>query len=464
MSSANRLADGLLLLAFRSLAFLSLFGILWMQISGPILASAGFLIVVVAITLTIALHSHRLRSADLTERVFSGEGLGAPRVNTAWAMLAPIIALGFALRLLVWLVYPVNFEADHRIYLELANQLAYEGRYQAAQGRAFWPPGFPLVLAPFVALFGTYGLISFNLAAYLALALSSWGLAKQLFDQRVALIAVAILSFWPNLIFMTPLALKEAVVAAGMPALALCYLRAHESGRNSLTYAAAAGFVAGIVSLAQPSSLLVIGVIAAAEAWRTCETRCWRSGALRIVIFSIGMAMTVAPWTIRNYAVLGVFVPIGTAGGVNFSTVNAPTSDGRWNAPGHRAAFGLSDDEIERNRKGFEMGWRFIAEHPQRFASIAVRKPLYMFGDDTKNIYWATNRDTSVGARHVATLKLSSIAHYFLIVIAITYWAWSRPLITQHTIGQRLAMLLCLFPIPAQAVWTNRSQNLMEAK
>lgn len=442
-------ADAFLLILFRALAALSLFAVLWMHIAAPARASAIFLIAAATLTAVIALAARRTPSVPA---VSGQEFIGGTRPTDSTrsgAMLATIVLLGCALRLIVWLNYPVELVSDHKTYWELARRLVAEGRYEAEEGRAFWPPGLPFVLTPFVLVFGSGALLAFNITGYLALVAAIWGLARQLFDQRVALMAATIVTCWPNLIFLASLATKEVVVAAAIPALILCYIRAHGVVAGLVPYAAGAGALAGLISLVQPSSLLVSVVIAVIEAWRTSETRRWWSGMLRLTVFAIAMAAVIAPWTVRNYAVLGTFVPIGTAGGVNFATVNSGASDGRWNPAGHQAAFALSDDEVERSRRGFEAGWRFILENPGRFMVMAVRKPLYMFGDDTKNIYWATGRDSTIGSLHLAVLKNASLVYYFAILLAATWWAWSRTPTAQGTVGARLVMLLCLFPIPA---------------
>ncbi len=90
---------------------------------------------------------------------------------------------------------------------------------------------------------------------------------------------------------------------------------------------------------------------------------------------------------------------------------------------------------------------------------MAARKPLYMFGDDTKNIYWATDWDMSVGSLHLAALKNASLVCYVAILLAATWWAWSRTLTARGSVGERLVLMLCLFPIPAHLFFESSERH-----
>jgi 4-amino-4-deoxy-L-arabinose transferase-like glycosyltransferase len=206
-----------------------------MHIEAPALTSAISLIAAVVLTAMIALAARSSCSPPEVSGQVHGGTMRAVRGAHGGTMLATILLLGSALRLLVRLNYPVDLVSDHNTYRGLAHRLVTEGRYGAEEGRAFWPPGLPFLL-----VFGSGGLSAFNIAGYLALVAGIRGLARQLFDRRMALMAAAIVTFWPNLIFLGSLATKEVVVAAAVPALVLCYPRAHTAEERLVPYAAGA--------------------------------------------------------------------------------------------------------------------------------------------------------------------------------------------------------------------------------
>jgi hypothetical protein len=95
--------------------------------------------------------------------------------------------------------------------------------------------------------------------------------------------------------------------------------------RPSVGYALAAGVLWGVMGLGRPA---ILAFLPFALGWlalnRGLGRRWLRDGILMIAM----AALVVLPWTIRNYAVLGRFVPVATNGGLTFWNGNNPFTTG----------------------------------------------------------------------------------------------------------------------------------------
>jgi hypothetical protein len=158
MSTAARLAMFSQVLG-GSLAALAVFGFLWMNIpasGGLVPLSAAFSVVALAVArqkgdviLNILFRVHRFLP------------LWSPEMWLLW-----IVMLGLSLRLFAALLFPAILVSDSVRYLDLAQKLADGIDYAAPEGGAFWPPGLPLALAPFLRVFGSSAALAYNLGTF----------------------------------------------------------------------------------------------------------------------------------------------------------------------------------------------------------------------------------------------------------------------------------------------------------
>ena len=96
---------------------------------------------------------------------------------------------------------------------------------------------------------------------------------------------------------------------------------------------------------------------------------------------------TRAPWTIRNYAQYGRFVPVATEGGVTFWTGNHPLAVGEGDLAANptlkRESLALrlrhpalSEEQMEPVYYREALSW--MREHPWRWLSLEARKAFYL--------------------------------------------------------------------------------------
>ena len=140
--------------------------------------------------------------------------------------------------------------------------------------------------------------------------------------------AAALMFLWLSECYRAPVALAAAlmfgvnpytVILAGMLHYSVLHLFAvvaglyvlHRAFRHdglSLGAWIAAGLVWGLVTLIRPQTLLLPPFVWAAVLLRT--RLAWKDSLVRAAVFTAGMAVAIAPWTLRNYALSGRLVPV----------------------------------------------------------------------------------------------------------------------------------------------------------
>ena len=233
---------------------------------------------------------------------------------------------------------------DSESYWTLAQTIA-EGKpyeYGADHARVFRTPGYPLLLAPVVGLAGEGRngvLLARAEAALLGVlaVLVLWWLTRLLFDDRAALWAAAMASFYPGAIAASMLVLSEAPFCPLMLLQLALWLKAWRapSGRQAAIYACCGGLAAGAATLMRPSWLLFTplaagaGMLACGTKRSAAETvsdvaqppsavkttrhsrgRLCYSRHFQIACWMLlGLIVTMLPWWVRNARLTGRFVP-----------------------------------------------------------------------------------------------------------------------------------------------------------
>lgn len=233
--------------------------------------------------------------------------------------LAAALAAGFAVRAGYVALQP-RFDPtfarpilDGGVYVASAREWIAGG---APVGVFYMPPLYPFALSLFFRLFGEAWSALFllqHLAVIGAAALA--GVVTRRFAGEAAGLATAVLVllYHPALFFASrPLgeALALLLIAAG---LALAPRDDEGSGL-------AAGFLAGLASLARPNFLPV------APAWAAGDVL--RRRGVRAALLIAGVAVAVLPAAWHNYVASGRLVPVSANGGVVFWLGNAPGAVG----------------------------------------------------------------------------------------------------------------------------------------
>lgn len=222
-----------------------------------------------------------------------------------------------------------------------------------------------------------------------------WATARELFGSRkVAAVAGAAAAICGPIIFFEGQLLVDALMpllAAAVPAAALWHQR-----RQRTDSAVLLGALVAVAALARGVALVWAPLLVA---WL------WRGGGRgqrrprHALAFSAAVAITIAPATIRNYAVEGELVAITANGGLNLYIGNNAQATGAyvlppglWFEPGDPsddyAGYTTATRELGHVPSSSELsGWwskkalDYMAENPGRIAALAVAKLRILVND-----------------------------------------------------------------------------------
>jgi len=322
-------------------------------------------------------------------------GRGQPARSPRWGhRLALVFLLAFGLRLLG----NVAFEAldsgpnarafyDGVEFDSGAVHLVEQGRYVIdPDGLAsFRAPGFPFLIAGVYWLFGAGNHVAAHVMFCLIgalLTLATWKLALEITDEATALLASLIVAVYPNLLYWCLHFSSEPLYTLLLTTSLWLLLRGLR--RESLADQSLAGFLLGYAVLTRPLAVyfvpcLALMVLVAARH----RPRFALAGAL---LFFVGAAVPVAPWTVRNGFVHDRFVLIATNGGSTFwGATNQLVLDdeslrGGWVTtsamPEQKAQVTALPGEVERDKLEWQLGMQFLAENPMALPRLLAYRFL----------------------------------------------------------------------------------------
>jgi 4-amino-4-deoxy-L-arabinose transferase-like glycosyltransferase len=389
------------------------------------------------------------------------------------AMLALLLA-AFGLRLCFIFVapHPSSWDGDVRYRYTAANLIAGRG-YSLETAPPYGPsiansPAYPFFMAAVYAVAGprtdavrvvqaALDVLTCLLVAYVAFRLAPSGLKK-----RAAFAALAAYGFfsWFTMVWTACLLTETLTLFFVTLTLALC-ARGLERGRWGEW--ACAGLACGLAILARPDSVLLAAAVLLFLAARLLRRRS-RAAVVATMGFCLATALALAPWTLRNYLVFGIFEPLaneyGCADGCFFPTGYLhwvrtwlkdethfdyafepawPTGVTAFDEAGlPRDAYDSEDERrrvlalIDRyNRDGqitpsldadFRvLAWERVRAAPLRFF---VRLPLYRLAS-----MWLTGFSTHRPTPYMMLLRVFSVLPLHLgAALAFALWLRGRPL------------------------------------
>lgn len=214
----------------------------------------------------------------------------------------------------------------------------------------FYPPGYPYFVGVFYALGGLVAVKWAQVVVSALLVPAVGRLGRTLFSPRVGLAAAALTAFYPELVWFSVHFWSETLFVT---LLWWSFERVMAAdGSRRWTAALASGVLWGAASLTRETSLLFAPVVAI---WMALSDR--PGGRARAAAFVGAVALTVAPWTWRNWVAFEAFVPVSTFG-----------AHALWqgNTTLPREEFYRATDAVEgpiaQMRLAREQGWQAIRE------------------------------------------------------------------------------------------------------
>jgi 4-amino-4-deoxy-L-arabinose transferase-like glycosyltransferase len=313
-----------------------------------------------------------------------------------WPAVLCILAVALALRLVFVFATPgYTPRHDDRHYDRLACSILVAGHYPvrpadadrercksmptgANAPTAFRPPGYPVLLAgvyvvgdPLPFERWTRGRVANALLGTLAVALVGL-IAMHFWSRQVALVAMAVIAVDVPLILVGGSLMSETLFVALVLGAVLAALQSR-TARRPIAWAAGAGLLIGLATLTRPTGLVLAIPLGVAVARRSP-----RRPAAGLVLL-IAIALTIAPWTVRNAVQMHAFIPVSDFTGSWIAGTYNDQARGDREQPGSSQTFvaGEFDDldgvpEVERQRELTRRGLIYAADHPQYVAQVLL--------------------------------------------------------------------------------------------
>jgi 4-amino-4-deoxy-L-arabinose transferase-like glycosyltransferase len=210
------------------------------------------------------------------------------------------------------------------------------------------PPGYPLLLGAIYAICGhSYAAVKMVQSVLGALTcVLILMIGERLFERRVGVIAAAIAACYPFLVFYTGILMSETLFVFLSTSFMYALVRLREA--HTGLWVVFAGMILGMMNLTRPVTLLLPAVL---FFWAWTEFGTKTRGAAIAGVIAVVMAVTILPWTVRNYVVAGSVIPVVTThwvtlyGANNRTIIQNPEAVGGWVDPepmteeGYRAAY-----------------------------------------------------------------------------------------------------------------------------
>jgi len=366
----------------------------------------------------------------------SGPGRGWPRWRPVGVALGPasvgllaVIALAGALRL-AWVLYaktePVWF-FDPWSYDRLAAGLA-EGRgyvNEAGQPTAYYPPGYPAVLAGVYWLAGHRPMAGEALNVVLGALTTGlvYWIGSRAFGRPAGLLAALAFAVFPShILYASQLHSEVVFTAAYLLALGLLLTAPPPGERRWVPFWLAAGLVIGVAVLIRPAALSLLAVIPFALRPRGTP---WSALARGTLLVLVAAAVVVTPWVVRNAVRVGT-PTIATNAGIDFWIGNHEGASELFVMPPPEVfpiiSTDLQEQERHDDRRGFELGWRFIREQPLDALGLLPLKAYHLYTDDAHAVTtaetWGQTVFLSEGGRRVLR-TLTDGFYYFVAAGAV---------------------------------------------
>ena len=254
-----------------------------------------------------------------------------------------------------------------------------------------YPVGYSGLLGLAYRLFGHGQYVGplLNAVTGVALAAVTYRLARHATGEWRARAAGLLVALHPGLIAYTALLMTEVLAALGLALAAWVGARSRGSLRGSL----AAGLVLGLTTLVRPQSILLapaIGLFAwhgAAHGlrWR----RAWRSG---LCATAIALAV-VAPWTVRNCALMDGCAFVSTNAGWNLAIGSFPRATGRFETLKASDGCHIVTGQVQQDRCWLRAGMDWIRADPARWLALGPRKLGLTFDHESFPIGYLSEAD-----------------------------------------------------------------------
>lgn len=397
------------------------------------------------------------------------------RLRSSWVLLAAVLLLGFALRVVHAfdaVQLPYNYISDASRYFEWAEKIL-GGRDPSLVYHQ--SPLYPHFLALVFSLFGAS--VKAVLLVQAVLGTTScflvFLLSRAVFSSdRIGVLAAFLMAVNGPSIFYDGIMDMASLVMLFCLLSVLLVLKALEHGRWWLWVLA--GLLLGISALTRGVALFFLPFLAlfilvrlGRESWKdgTRQARalfchCLVKGALPVTLVVLSALLSLSPATIRNYVKGGDFVLIATHYGIAFFEGNNPRANGQYTEPpGLDSLSDFDGTAIAEYLEGRSLApsgvarfwlkesWKFISDRPLAALRLLARKAAYFW-----NHYEIPNYENYyLGKQYSKVLMLPLVTFGVLgalgllgMALALRSRNWRAALVVVFVLSYMTPVVLCL--------------------
>lgn len=279
--------------------------------------------------------------------------------------------------------------SDSSIHIALVNSLLHGHGYSInGAATAITPPLYIFFLTGLYRLFGgpaAVRLIQAVLGAFGCLVM--YAIGRRVFNHATGLVAAAILSVYPLVVYLTGLHLTENLF---LFVLLIAILQAVRVADHPTFLSAAT--LGGLIGLAALTRAVFVAFLPFLYPWAISLWGVRSPLALRVFeVAVIGAVAVILPWTVRNYLVFGTVIPIQSNAGLVFWAGNNPHADGGlvWPAPGTWTGDRPPDDGrygwrglnvAAANMRYMRTALSWIYQHPREYVRLLAQKVVRLYG------------------------------------------------------------------------------------
>ncbi len=282
----------------------------------------------------------------------------------------------FGCALAVRLIYvALGYEVppqDTSDYDEIALNLLQEGEFVARgnwhgfEMRSWRAPFYPFFLA---TVYWTVGHSHF-LVRLVQCIVGAWTvvllyeLGRRLHPKSSLLVGLIALIYGPLVVISNEVMTETWFIFWSVLCIHLL-ANSPNGSRKNIQRNLGAGAALGLAILTRPVGLFILPALVVTEFARR------RKGSVpRVAMVCLAAILVVLPWTVRNYALHGVWPILSTHGGFILARSNSANPDWRqpkgWGIP--LSDFQNMPSEIERDRYWYQRGIEYISDNPIRYA------------------------------------------------------------------------------------------------
>ncbi len=344
-----------------------------------------------------------------------------------------MVIVGFAVRVL-WIALAHTYRIrtnEHnfgfgweigRIGYALAHGQGFSSPFGGNTGPSAWTaPIYPWVVSIAFRVFGSYtrasafAILTFNSIFGALTAWTVYRTARRIFGLKVALWSGWVWALYPDTIYWSVKWIWETSLSTFLLSL-LFMLTVEMEGDERASSWLGYGLLWGIEALTNPAAVTFLPF---AGCWLAYQL--YRRGKRFIIPAAVGAVMfwmTIMPWLVRDYVVMGQFVPIRDNAGNELRIANNPLSEGQYVLALHPSQ---SDVMLAKYKQMGELAFcaeqgrlahQWIREHPQKFAVITLRRVWFFWNGLPRLAKWGWLAET----KNTHTLFLSVMGIWGLLL------------------------------------------------